>query len=79
MTFNGKKASIVYWCQSWIVVFVPAGATTGPVVVTVDGKIQQRRDVHDSSAVVIEILLLRHFAGFACHAACPDVPLAIRT
>ena len=38
VTFNGKKAAIVYWCGSWIVVFVPSGATTGPLVVKVDGK-----------------------------------------
>jgi len=38
VTFNGKTASIVYWCSSWIVVFVPSGATTGPLVVKVDGK-----------------------------------------
>ena len=38
VTFNGKKATIVYWCGSWIVVFVPSGATTGPLVVTVDGQ-----------------------------------------
>jgi hypothetical protein len=38
VTFNGKKATVVYWCGSWIVVVVPSGATTGPVVVKVDGK-----------------------------------------
>ena len=38
VTFNGKKATIVYWCSSWIVVSVPSGATTGPLVVKVDGK-----------------------------------------
>jgi len=38
VTFNGKTASVVYWCSSWIVVFVPSGATTGPLVVKVDGK-----------------------------------------
>jgi hypothetical protein len=38
VTFNDKKATIVYWCSSWIVVYVPSGATTGPLVVKVDGK-----------------------------------------
>jgi hypothetical protein len=38
LTFNGKPATAVYWSSTWIVVMVPSGATTGPIVVKVDGK-----------------------------------------
>jgi hypothetical protein len=38
LTFNGKVATVVYWSSTWIVVIVPSGATTGPMVVKVDGK-----------------------------------------
>jgi hypothetical protein len=38
LTFNGKRATVVLWSSSWIVVIVPTGATTGPLVVAVGGK-----------------------------------------
>ena len=37
VTFNGKPAALTSWTATSIVVAVPAGATTGPVVVTVGG------------------------------------------
>jgi len=37
VTFNGQMATPTTWSDTGIVVPVPAGATTGPVVVTVDG------------------------------------------
>src|SRR4029077_17013775 len=39
VTFNGTRAAVVYWSSTWIVVIVPSGATTGPLVVKVDGKV----------------------------------------
>ena len=38
VTFNGRGTSPSRWSDTKIRVAVPAGATTGPVVVTVDGK-----------------------------------------
>jgi uncharacterized protein (TIGR03437 family) len=35
--FNGTNASLTHWSDSLIVVTVPDGATSGPVVVTVRG------------------------------------------
>jgi IPT/TIG domain/Bacterial TSP3 repeat len=36
-TFNGRPASITSWSDKTIVATVPPNATTGPVIVTVDG------------------------------------------
>jgi len=38
LTFNGKRATIILWSSAWIVAIVPQGATTGPLVVKVDGR-----------------------------------------
>jgi hypothetical protein len=37
VTFNGKTAAVATWSSSSIVAKVPSGATTGSVIVTVDG------------------------------------------
>lgn len=37
VTFNGAPAAVTSWSDTQIIVTVPAGATTGPVVVTVSG------------------------------------------
>ena len=39
VTFNGTSTSPTYWSNSQIITPVPAGATTGPVVVTVNGTV----------------------------------------
>ncbi len=46
VTFNGTTATPTSWSATSIVVPVPAGATTGNVVVTVGGAREQRDDVH---------------------------------
>jgi hypothetical protein len=38
LTFNGKRATVILWGSAWIVAIVPQGATTGPLVVNVDGR-----------------------------------------
>src|SRR6185295_13039368 len=38
VTFNGLPANVLGWSDSSILVSVPYGATTGPVVVTVNGR-----------------------------------------
>jgi hypothetical protein len=38
VTFNGALAGVVSWSDTSIVTSVPAGATTGPLVVTVNGR-----------------------------------------
>jgi len=37
VTFNGTTATITYWSDTEIIALVPSGATSGPILVTVNG------------------------------------------
>lgn len=44
VTFNGTPAAVTSWIDSEVSVAVPEGATSGPVVVTVDGESTEAED-----------------------------------
>ncbi|WDT71739.1 MAG: IPT/TIG domain-containing protein [Candidatus Manganitrophus sp.] len=44
VTFNGTPAAVTSWIDSEVSVTVPEGATSGPVVVTVDGESTEAED-----------------------------------
>jgi IPT/TIG domain/Glucodextranase, domain B len=69
VTFNGIAASVVSWSDTQIVLIVPSGATSGNIVVTVNGTV--------SNSFFFNVTLPLAITSVAPQSAVPEAPVTI--